>query len=77
MEAMRDTIRELEVEWALALGTDRFALLRELLTEMVSRVVEHPRSASEGPECRGYRVDHNPHGPIPMWIGLGQLRSIR
>jgi hypothetical protein len=43
MEAMRDAIRELEVEWALALGTERFALLRELLTELVSQVVEHPR----------------------------------
>ena len=66
MDAMRGPIRELEVEWAPALATERFALLRELLTELVSRVVEHRRSASEGPECRGYRVDHNPNGSITM-----------
>ena len=41
IETMRDAIRELEAEWALAIGTDRFALLRELLTDLVSRVVEH------------------------------------
>lgn len=52
------------------------ALLGELLTELVSQVVEHPRSASEEPECRGYRVDHNPNGSIPTWFGLCQLRSI-
>jgi DNA-binding MarR family transcriptional regulator len=42
IEAMRDAIRELEAEWALAIGAERFALLRELLTELVSQVVEPP-----------------------------------
>jgi hypothetical protein len=42
VESTRDAIRELEVEWALALGTEGFALLRELVTELVSHVVEHP-----------------------------------
>jgi DNA-binding MarR family transcriptional regulator len=41
IETMRDAIRELEAEWALAIGADRFALLRELLTDLVSQVVEH------------------------------------
>ena len=36
MEAMRDAVRKLEVEWALALGTKRFAPPGELLTELVS-----------------------------------------
>ena len=43
METMRDAIRELEREWAQTLGAERFTLLRELLTELVSQVVEHPR----------------------------------
>lgn len=42
METMRDAIRDLEVEWGRALGAERFALLRELLTDLVSQVVETP-----------------------------------
>jgi DNA-binding MarR family transcriptional regulator len=43
IEAMRDAIRELEHEWGQALGAERFAVLRDLLTELVSEVVELPR----------------------------------
>ena len=31
---MRDAVREIEDEWARGLGTERFAQLRELLTEL-------------------------------------------
>ena len=47
METMRDAIRELEREWGQALGADRFALLRDILTDLVSRVVELPRSTDD------------------------------
>jgi DNA-binding MarR family transcriptional regulator len=42
IETMRAAIRDLEGEWARALGAERFALLRELLTELASQVVELP-----------------------------------
>ena len=39
---MRAAIRDLEGEWARALGAERFALLRELLIQLASQVVELP-----------------------------------